>query len=99
MLKRDIENVISMIDGSKKILMVRHNLFLHRSIPSEFLHFFRIGYLFVSPWKLLFPMTQASYSVLDNETLRFPRQLNNYNVNSIVSAQNVCILRNRKIFM
>ena len=41
-------------------------------------------------------MTQASYSVLDNETLRFPRQLNNYNVNSIVSAQNVCILRNRK---
>ena len=39
-------------------------------------------------------MTQASYSVLDNETLRFPRQLNNYNVNSIVSAQNVCILRN-----
>ena len=39
-------------------------------------------------------MTQASYSVLDNETSRFPRQLNNYNVNSIVSAQNVCILRN-----
>ena len=39
-------------------------------------------------------MTQASYLVLDNETLRFPRQLNNYNVNSIVSAQNVCILRN-----
>ena len=38
-------------------------------------------------------MTQASYSVLDNETLRFPRQLNNYNVNSIFSAQNVCILR------
>ena len=41
-------------------------------------------------------MTQASYSVLDNETSRFPRQLNNYNVNSIVSAQNVNIVRNRK---
>ena len=40
-------------------------------------------------------MTQASYSVLDNETSRFPRQLNNYNVNSIVSAQNVNIVRNR----
>ena len=44
-------------------------------------------------------MTQASYSVLDNETLRFPRQLNNYNVNSIVSAQNVCILRNRNFYV